>query len=58
MRVPKEVKNIINKLEKNNHNAYLVGGCVRDLIIGVDPKDWDVATSANPEEIKIGRAHV
>jgi poly(A) polymerase/tRNA nucleotidyltransferase (CCA-adding enzyme) len=52
MEIPKEVKNVLKKLEKNKYQAYLVGGCVRDLKRGVEPKDWDVATSANPDEIK------
>lgn len=52
MKIPQQIKKIINKLEKNKHQAYLVGGCVRDLKRGVEPKDWDVATSANPNEIK------
>ncbi|MDA8773518.1 CCA tRNA nucleotidyltransferase [Chlamydiia bacterium] len=43
---------IIKKLTKNGHEAYLVGGCVRDLILGVCPKDYDIATSATPEEVK------
>jgi poly(A) polymerase/tRNA nucleotidyltransferase (CCA-adding enzyme) len=52
MEIPKEVKKAINALNKNKYQAYLVGGCVRDLIQGIEPKDWDVATNANPDEIK------
>jgi poly(A) polymerase/tRNA nucleotidyltransferase (CCA-adding enzyme) len=52
MRVPQKIQTIINKLEKNNYQAYLVGGCVRDLIRKVEPKDWDVATNVNPEQIR------
>ena len=52
MQIPREVKIIINKLGKNNYQAFLVGGCVRDLVRKIKPKDWDVATDANPEEIK------
>ena len=52
MTVPREVKDIIKKLENKKFQAYLVGGCVRDLIRKVEPKDWDVATNANPEEIR------
>jgi poly(A) polymerase/tRNA nucleotidyltransferase (CCA-adding enzyme) len=50
--VPKEVKKIAEKLEKAGYKAYLVGGCVRDLVLGRIPKDWDIATSALPEEIQ------
>lgn len=49
--IPKEVKEVTNTLQKAGFEAYLVGGCVRDLLRGVKPKDWDVATNANPEEI-------
>ncbi len=52
MTVPREVKDIIKKLENKKFQAYLVGGCVRDLIRKVEPKDWDVATNADPEQIK------
>ncbi|MDD5590197.1 MAG: HD domain-containing protein [Candidatus Portnoybacteria bacterium] len=52
MEIPKEVKNIIQKLEKNGFEAYVVGGCVRDLLLGLEPNDWDIATSAKPEEMK------
>ena len=52
MDIPKEVKSIINKLKKDGFDAYLVGGCVRDLLLGVEPKDWDIATLANPKQIQ------
>jgi len=52
MKVPKEIKSILEKLEKKGYEAYLVGGCVRDLLRNVDPKDWDVTTNAKPEEIE------
>ena len=42
---------IINKLIRANYQAYLVGGCVRDLLLGREPKDFDVATNARPDEI-------
>ncbi len=50
-KVPKEVSHVTQTLEKGGFEAYLVGGCVRDLVIGRDPKDWDVTTNAKPEEI-------
>lgn len=43
---------IIQSLQKKNHEAYLVGGCVRDLLAGFQPKDFDIATSALPEEAR------
>jgi tRNA nucleotidyltransferase (CCA-adding enzyme) len=51
MKIPKEIKFIIAKLEKQGFEAYLVGGCVRDLLRKVVPKDWDIATNAKPKEI-------
>src|SRR5437763_1564519 len=43
---------VVRKLNRAGHKAYLVGGCVRDLLLGRTPKDFDVATSATPNEIK------
>src|SRR5262249_16886501 len=43
---------ILRRLARNGHTAYLVGGCVRDLLLGRTPKDFDIATSATPPEIK------
>lgn len=50
--LPKNVKLIIDILNKNNFEAFIVGGCVRDSIIGFTPHDWDICTNAKPEEIK------
>jgi len=52
MTIPKEVKSVIDKLKKKGFEAYAVGGCVRDFLLGKEPEDWDIATSAKPEEIK------
>jgi poly(A) polymerase/tRNA nucleotidyltransferase (CCA-adding enzyme) len=52
MEIPKELKFVIGQLKKNNFEAYIVGGCVRDFLRGVEPEDWDVATSARPKEIQ------
>ncbi len=49
--VPKEVAHVADSLERAGFEAYLVGGCVRDLLIGKEPKDWDITTDAVPEEI-------
>lgn len=50
--LPKNVKLIIDILNKNGFEAFVVGGCVRDSIIGLTPHDWDICTNAKPEEIK------
>ncbi len=52
MDIPKEVKTILDKLQKAGYEAYIVGGCVRDLLRNVEPHDWDITTSAQPEEIQ------
>ncbi len=49
--IPTEVSRITEALKKSSFQAYLVGGCVRDLVSGLKPKDWDVTTNAKPEEI-------
>ena len=48
--IPENVKYIIRKLEKSGYSAYAVGGCVRDSIMGKVPSDWDICTSALPEQ--------
>lgn len=49
--LPGEVKSVLNILQNSGFDAYVVGGCVRDSIIGIEPKDWDITTSALPHEI-------
>jgi tRNA nucleotidyltransferase/poly(A) polymerase len=51
-RIPEEISVVSNGLRKAGYEAYLVGGCVRDLIIGLEPKDWDITTNAHPEQIQ------
>ncbi|MBL9020914.1 MAG: HD domain-containing protein [Myxococcales bacterium] len=51
-RVPKDVLSICSTLRQNGKRGWIVGGCVRDLLRGEPPKDWDVATDARPEEVK------
>jgi tRNA nucleotidyltransferase (CCA-adding enzyme) len=51
-RIPSEVSMVSNSLREAGFEAYLVGGCVRDLIIGLQPKDWDITTNASPEQIQ------
>lgn len=43
---------VVRRLRAKGHEAYLTGGCVRDLLLGITPKDFDVATSARPEDVK------
>ncbi|HYC34361.1 MAG TPA: HD domain-containing protein, partial [Candidatus Paceibacterota bacterium] len=50
--IPGEVKNVMEQLEERGYEAYLIGGCVRDLFLEKEPKDWDVTTNATPEEIQ------
>jgi putative nucleotidyltransferase with HDIG domain len=49
--LPKEVKDILDTLKKNKFQAYIVGGSVRDILLGKEVKDWDFTTSAHPEQI-------
>ncbi len=51
LQIPKDVEYIINKIYDNGHEAFIVGGCVRDSIIGLKPNDYDITTSAKPNEI-------
>lgn len=50
--VPQEVLEVHSRLRAAGFEAYLVGGCVRDLLLGRTPKDWDITTSAKPEQIQ------
>jgi len=49
--IPQEVSQVTQTLQKAGFEAYLVGGCVRDIISGKKPKDWDVTTNAKPDQI-------
>jgi len=49
--IPKVVWETSNKLKEAGFEAYLIGGCVRDILLGMKPKDWDFTTNAKPEEI-------
>lgn len=53
MKLPEDVSVILQKLNEKQFEAYIVGGCVRDCLLGTEPKDWDVTTSALPHEIKM-----
>lgn len=50
--LPPKVKYIIDKIHENNFEAYIVGGCVRDAILGIKPNDYDITTNATPKTIK------
>lgn len=52
IKMPKGAEFIIRSLEKSGFEAYIVGGCVRDAVLGREPEDWDITTSARPEEVK------
>ena len=49
--IDSDAAKVVKRLRRYDHKAYLVGGCVRDLLLGLKPKDFDVATSATPHEI-------
>lgn len=50
--ISRGAREVVETLEKAGYNAYVVGGCVRDLLLGLRPKDFDVATDATPEQVK------
>ena len=50
--INRDARNVVDVLQKAGFEAYVVGGCVRDLLLGLKPKDFDVATSAKPWEVK------
>lgn len=52
IQMPANANRIIHTLQDAGHEAYIVGGCVRDAILGKEPGDWDITTSAKPEEVK------
>jgi len=52
MVIPKKVKKIIAKFQENKAEIYIVGGAVRDLMLGREVKDWDFTTNLTPEEMK------
>ena len=52
LEIPKNAETILHILENAGYEAYVVGGCVRDSILGRNPDDWDITTSAKPEQVK------
>ena len=51
-KISKFAISIVKELQEKNFQAYLVGGCVRDLLCGLEPKDFDIATNATPEQVR------
>ena len=51
LKIPPKISIVISVLESRGHQAYIVGGCVRDMLLGKTPNDFDVTTSANPDEV-------
>lgn len=51
IRIPQGAQSIIDTLKAAGYEAYIIGGCVRDSMLGLDPKDWDICTSAIPSQI-------
>lgn len=52
IRIPQKVSQILDTLQEHGYEAYAVGGCVRDSVLGRVPDDWDITTSARPEQVK------
>lgn len=52
MKIPEDVRWIIGRLNQQGYEACAVGGCVRDMLLGREPEDWDITTSARPEQVK------
>ena len=52
MKLPRTVSELIARLEQAGYSAYAVGGCVRDSIMGREPHDWDLCTSALPAQMQ------
>lgn len=50
-KIPASVIEVLDRIEEAGHEAYIVGGCVRDMLLGKEPKDWDICTSALPQEV-------
>ena len=50
--IPLTIRGVADRLEKSGFEAYLIGGCVRDLLLGRTPKDWDFTTNADPDQIQ------
>ena len=52
LQIPEAAEDIIRKLNQAGFEAFVVGGCVRGTLLGRQPEDWDITTSAKPEQVK------
>ncbi len=52
MTVKQNALEIVKTLQEHGYKAFFAGGCVRDMLLGREPKDWDITTNATPEEIQ------
>lgn len=52
IKIPQEVKGLVKNLKEAGFEAYVVGGCTRDILLGKKPKDWDITTNASPSQIQ------
>ncbi len=50
-KIPDKIEYVLKKLTQNGYEAYVVGGCVRDMLMGIEPNDFDITTSARPEQV-------
>ena len=50
--IPAQTKPYNETLNKNGFDAYIVGGCIRDIVLGQTPQDWDITTNAKPDDVK------
>lgn len=50
--IPAQTSHVIETLNKNGFDAYIVGGCIRDIVLGQTPQDWDITTNAKPDDVK------
>lgn len=56
--LPDKVSYILDTLHSAGFEGYAVGGCIRDSLLGKEPKDWDITTSATPKEVKLSLIHI
>lgn len=52
LKIPDKIQYVLTELHRNGYEAYIVGGCVRDALLGITPHDYDVTTSAKPQEVE------
>lgn len=52
IKIPQEITFLLEALAQNNYEGYLVGGCIRDMLMNKEPKDWDITTNAKPDQIQ------